>query len=66
MDIENVQSNKTISNKALLSINPLVDSAAILRVRGSLFQSALLHDQIFPILLPSIDYVIKLLLKREH
>lgn len=65
-EIELLHSGKQITNKALLSLNPFLDSWGILRVGGRLSHSSLSYDQKFPILLPSKNYVVRLLLKSEH
>ncbi|XP_050315584.1 uncharacterized protein LOC126750120 [Anthonomus grandis grandis] len=60
------KSNKPLSNKNLIFLKPFVDSFGILRVGGRLDYAEVSYDQKHPILLPANDYVVSLMLSREH
>lgn len=57
----------SFSNKQLLKLHPFLDDNGILRVGGRLTYADLLtFNQKHPILLPSKNRIVQLLLKREH
>ena len=59
--------NKNItSDKQLNSLNPFLDAEQILRVGGRLKNADVPFEQKHPILLPSHNYVVSLMLKNEH
>ncbi|XP_050298577.1 uncharacterized protein LOC126737642 [Anthonomus grandis grandis] len=57
---------RKISNKQVLRLNPFIDTSNLIRVGGRLSQAPISFDQKFPILLPSKNHVVGLLLKKEH
>ncbi|XP_050309035.1 uncharacterized protein LOC126745307 [Anthonomus grandis grandis] len=65
-EICELKSNKPLSNKNLISLKPFVDTFGILRVGGRLDYAEVSYDQKHPILLPANDYVVSLMLSREH
>lgn len=65
-EISKLKSQKIIANKAILSLNPFVDSEGMLRVGGRLKNADISFDQKYPFLLPSKNQVVQLMLKREH
>lgn len=65
-EIHDLQSNRILSNKCLISLKPFLDCSQILRVGGRLENSDLPYTQKHPALLPSKNHVTTLLLKKEH
>ncbi|KAJ8974051.1 hypothetical protein NQ317_016289 [Molorchus minor] len=65
-EISELESEKPLSNKNLISLNPFLDKSGILRVGGRLAYATLPYSQKHQILLPSKNHVVSLLLKREH
>ncbi|XP_025836105.1 uncharacterized protein LOC112906362 [Agrilus planipennis] len=65
-EIAQIQNNKSIKNRAILSLNPFVDESGILRVGGRLHNANVSYSQKHPILLPSKNYVVSLLMRHEH
>ncbi|XP_030752247.1 uncharacterized protein LOC115879487 [Sitophilus oryzae] len=57
---------RKISDKQILKLNPFIDGENVIRVGGRLSQALVPYDQKFPILLPSKNRVVKLLLLKEH
>lgn len=55
-----------ITNKQILKLNPFIDSDNLIRVGGRLSQALIPYDHKYPILLPSNNNVVQLLLKSEH
>lgn len=53
-------------NKKLIPLNIFLDNDGLLRVGGRLQFSYLPFNQKFPLLLPEDDYVVNLLITREH
>lgn len=65
-EVECLKSQRNLSNKQLQKLNPFLDSAGLLRVGGRLINANIPFQQKFPLLLPSKNHVVRLLLKREH
>lgn len=65
-EIDILKNNQLLSNKQLRRLNPFLDKDNILRVGGRLRNAELSFSQKFPILLPSKDHVVDMLLRREH
>lgn len=66
-EIEELKSGKPLSNKNMLSLNPFFDSSdLLLRVGGRLECANISRDQKHPILLPTHNHVVSLMLKYEH
>ncbi|XP_050313663.1 uncharacterized protein LOC126748451 [Anthonomus grandis grandis] len=58
--------NVKIANKQILKLNPFIDSDNLIRVGGRLSQALIPYDHKYPILLPSNNKVVNLLLQKEH
>ncbi|XP_072380763.1 uncharacterized protein [Diabrotica undecimpunctata] len=65
-EIADLKGNKIISNKSLLQFAPFLDKNEMLRVGGRLRYSEVTFDQKYPLLLPSKNHVVRLILKKEH
>lgn len=65
-EIACLTNNKILSNKAILSLSPFLDNEGILRVGGRLSRADIPFHQKFPILLPSKDHVVNLMLDKQH
>ncbi|XP_072395161.1 uncharacterized protein [Diabrotica undecimpunctata] len=65
-EISELKKGKTLSNKCLLPLNPFLDENEMLRVGGRLRNSDVTFDQRYPLLLPSKNRVVRLILHREH
>ncbi|XP_072403244.1 uncharacterized protein [Diabrotica undecimpunctata] len=65
-EISELKKGKTLSNKCLLPLNPFLDENEILRVGGRLRNSDVTFDQRYPLLLPSKNRIVRLILHREH
>lgn len=66
-EITELKSNKTLTNKGLLSLKPFFqEENQLIRVGGRLENADIPYDQKHPILLPSNNYVVSLMLKYEH
>ncbi|XP_066153587.1 uncharacterized protein [Euwallacea fornicatus] len=61
-----ISSKKPLSNKNLLPLAPYIDSRGFIRVGGRLANADIPFDQQHPILLPSRDPVVALMLTHEH
>lgn len=65
-EISEINSKKIVSNKNILHLSPFLDKSGLLRVGGRLSKSDLPFNQKFPILLPSKNRIVSLMLKLEH
>lgn len=65
-EINELKGNKPLTNKTILSLNPFLDEPGFLCVGGRLENANVSFRQKHPILLPSNNYVVSLLLKLEH
>lgn len=67
-EIEQLKCNTPITNKSILSLKPFLDSdgLGVGRVGGRLSNAQIQYNQKHPILLPSKNHVVSLLLKIEH
>lgn len=65
-EIQELTSQHPVSNKSILQLAPFLDNSGLLRVGGRLSHSDLATNQKYPILLPSKNHTVSLLLKREH
>ncbi|KAJ8928095.1 hypothetical protein NQ314_019375 [Rhamnusium bicolor] len=65
-EISFLKDNKAITNKGLLSLSPFLDQSGILRVGGRLSNAEIPYSQKYPILFPSKNHVVTLMIKREH
>lgn len=65
-EIDQISNNRPLTNTNLLRLKVFLDSAGVLRVGGRLDQAQIEYDQKHPILLPSHDYIVQLMLTHEH
>lgn len=65
-EISELKNNKTISNKNILSLNPFLDKFGFLCVGGRLENANITYRQKHPILLPSKNHLVTILLTQEH
>lgn len=65
-EINELETNKLLSNKNILSLNPFINQKGFLCVGGRLRNADIPEGQKYPILLPSKNQVVALLLKLEH
>lgn len=65
-ELAEFKTQKPLSNKAILQLNPFIDDSGILRVGGRLTHSNLPFEQKHPMLLPSKNKIVRLLLTNEH
>ncbi|XP_072400895.1 uncharacterized protein [Diabrotica undecimpunctata] len=65
-EFSELKKGKTLSNKCLLPLNSFLDENEMLRVGGRLRNSDVTFDQRYPLLLPSKNRVVRLILHREH
>ncbi|XP_074036726.1 uncharacterized protein [Leptinotarsa decemlineata] len=61
-----LKSSKSISDKSILALNPFLNEQGLICVGGRLRHADVPEPQKHPILLPAKNYVVSLLLKREH
>lgn len=61
-----LQTGKTVTNKALLSLSVFLDDYQLLRVGGRLKNANIQFEQKHPLLLPSKNHVTHLILEHEH
>lgn len=66
LHIEALKSQKPITDKHILRLNPFLDNEGVLRVGGRLANANIPYEQRFPIILPSKNHVTDLLLRKEH
>lgn len=65
-EISSLKNNRAIDNKSLCSLSIFLDDSGIIRVGGRLTNADIPYSQKYPILLPSNNHVVKLMLRREH
>ncbi|XP_072401151.1 uncharacterized protein [Diabrotica undecimpunctata] len=65
-EISLLKTKRPITNKSLLSMNPFLDEHEMLRVGERLKYASVPFDQKYPLLLPSKNRLVKLMLRREH
>jgi Pao retrotransposon peptidase/Family of unknown function (DUF5641)/Protein of unknown function (DUF1759)/Putative peptidase (DUF1758)/Integrase zinc binding domain len=65
-EINKLKSTKILTDSKLLMLNPILDDNECLRVNGRLTNADINYDQKFPLILPSKNHVVKLLIKQEH
>lgn len=65
-EFSDLKSGKPIRDKNIFSLNPFVDEVGLIRVGGRLSNASVSYDQKHPILLPSKDPVVHLLMQKEH
>lgn len=65
-EIELLGSHQELTNKQMRKLTPFLDNVNLLRVGGRLSQSELPYDQKHPLLLPSRNRIVNLMLKQEH
>lgn len=65
-DLDDLSLGRPLKEKYLLSLNPFLDENGLIRVGGRLENAAVSYDQKHPILLPSRNRIVSLMLKKEH
>lgn len=65
-EMAQIRDNKPLNNRAILSLNPFIDGLGILRVGGRLSNANVNYSQKHPILLPSRNHLVSLMIKHEH
>ncbi|XP_072392255.1 uncharacterized protein [Diabrotica undecimpunctata] len=65
-EISLLKTKRPITNKSLLSMDPFLDEHEMLRIGGRLKYASVPFDQKYPLLLPSKNQLVKLMLRREH
>lgn len=65
-EISFIKSRKLIKHKTISSLNPFLDESGILRVGGRLSHAVIPYEEKHPILLPSKNHIVFILLKHEH
>lgn len=65
-EILELQQDKILGNKSLIKLKPFLDKEGLLRVGGRLDNAKISFDQKHPILLPSHNFLVSLMLNHEH
>lgn len=65
-ELSQLKHNKPITNKSILSLNPFLDTDGLIRVGERLSNAQIQYNQKHPVLLPSKNHLVTLLLKKEH
>lgn len=65
-EIAILKAKKTLTKTQLIQLSPFLDGDGLLRVGGRLTNLASNHDKVNPILLPSNNYLTKLIFEREY
>ena len=65
-ELSELKSGKLLSNKSLIPFKPFLDENNLIRVGGRLDNADIPYQQKYPILLPSKNHTVNLLLKHEH
>lgn len=65
-ELSEIRKNGHVTNKCIAKLNPFLDTEGILRVGGRLEQADVPYSQKHPILLPSRNMVVSLMLRLEH
>lgn len=65
-EISELKKNNGVTRNTIRMLNPFIDEDDILRVNGRLANANIHYNQKYPILLPSRNYVARLLIKLEH
>lgn len=65
-EITELQEDKPLNNKSILNLCPFIDKEGILRVGGRLVNAKIPYNQKHPVLLPGKEFVVKLLMRKEH
>lgn len=65
-EISELRNGKKLSNKNLHSFNPFLDTNGFIRVGGRLANADIPYEQKHPLVLPSHNQIVRLMLKHEH
>lgn len=65
-EIQTLRSGNDSPGGRLITLNPILDKNGLLRVNGRLTNADITYEQKFPLILPSNNHVVRLLIEQEH
>lgn len=65
-ELQDLKNSRTMRNKSLKTLKPFIDDSGVIRVGGRLLNADIEYEHKHPVLLPSKNFVVRLIIKKEH